>query len=223
MSETIRVLLADDHPLVCAGIRATLSTEPDLTLVGEATNGHDAQRLCRELQPDVLVLDLRMPGPSAMETVAYIRAHCPAVRVLVLTACDEDAYVHGLVAAGVSGYVLKDEAPEVLAQAIRSVVQGGAWFSRRLVAKLVNREPADLAVQPCLTSRERQLLGLTMQGWDNARIAATLHLGEQTVRNYLRGLYAKLGVRSRAEAMVWARDHGVGAQSPAQSTGIADI
>ena len=149
MSRPIRVVLADDHPVVRAGLRLTLTAEPDIVLAGEATSGDEARRLARELEPDVLLLDLSMPGPPAAETVAYLRERWPALRVLVLTAYDDDTYVRGLVAAGVAGYVLKDE------------------------------------------------------------LAETLYLSEQTVRNYLSRLYAKLGVHTRTEAVVWARDHGL--------------
>jgi DNA-binding NarL/FixJ family response regulator len=209
MSEPIRVLLADDHPVVRAGLRTTLESEPDIVVVGEATDGDQAQQHCRALQPDVLVLDLNMPGPPAPATVSFVQAHCPNVRVVVLTAYDDDAYVRGLIEAGVGGYVLKDEAPEALVQAVRSVVHGGTWFSQPVVTKFVRASARPPTTGPPLTERERQLLRLLAQGWDNARIAEESHLGEQTVRNYVSRLYGKLGVRTRAEAIVWARDHDV--------------
>jgi DNA-binding NarL/FixJ family response regulator len=208
MAESIRVLLADDHPLIRDGLRARLEAEADIVVVGEAVNGEEAQRQCRDLQPDVLVLDLNMPGPSPTETMAYVHERCPRVRVLVLTAFDDDAYVRGLIAAGVAGYVLKDEAPDALVDAVRSVAHGGAWFSRVVAARLAH-PPAAPAYGPAFTDRERDLLRLLARGWDNARIAAELGLGEQTVRNYLSRLYGKLGVQTRAEAIVWMRDHGV--------------
>ena len=206
----IRVVLADDHPLIRAGLRASLTPEVDIALVSEATNGHDAQRLCREHRPDVLLLDLQMPGPPAAETVITVQQYCPAARVLMLTAHNEAVYVRGLVAAGVAGYVLKDEAPELLVDALRSVARGGTWFSRPVLTKLVQPQAPGSPPQPSLTRRERQVLPLLAQGWDNGEIAATLNLTEQTVRNYVSRLYAKLAVSSRAQAIAWAQRHGYG-------------
>jgi DNA-binding NarL/FixJ family response regulator len=211
MNELIRVVLADDHPLVRAGIRAALADETDLHAVGEAANGFEAQRLCRELQPDVLVLDLSMPGPLPLEVMSAVRAHCPALKVLVLSAYDDDAYVWGVVGAGAVGYLLKDEAPDVVMHAIRTVMEGGTWFSRPVAAKLRHappQAPGGGAVED-LTSREREVLEAVARGWDNARIAAEVHLAEQTVRNAISRIYAKLGVCSRAEALLWAQQHDV--------------
>jgi DNA-binding NarL/FixJ family response regulator len=206
MTEPIRIVLADDHPLIRAGLRARLQAEPDIVVVGEASDGDEAQLRCRELHPDVMVLDLNMPGPPAMTTLAFFKEHCPPVRVLVLTAYNDDAYARGLLAAGVAGYVLKDEAPDALVDAVRSVAHGGTWFSQSIIAKLAAPTPAAPANDQ-LTGRERELLDLVGRGWDNARIAEELSLSEQTIRNYLSRLYGKLGVQSRAEAIVWARDH----------------
>lgn len=209
MDKSIRVLLADDHPLVRAGIRATLDADTGVTLVGEATNGHEAQRLGRELKPQVLLLDLNMPGPKPVQTVSYLREHCPEVRVVALTAYDDDAYVRGLVAAGVAGYVLKDEATDTVMRAIRAVVQGDTWFSRHIMERLTRiGDKQDRGV--VLTDREEEMLEMVAQGLDNAYIGAMLNLADQTVRNYLSRLYTKLGVNSRAEAIVWARERGMG-------------
>ena len=201
----IRVLLADDHPVVRAGLRATLAA-PGLAVVGEAASGDEVPARCREARPDVVLLDLQMPGPPPTAVVAALRAACPEARVLVLTGHDEDAYVQELLAVGVAGYVLKDEAPEALVDAVRGVAHGGSWLSRSVVERLVQTGRSGGRAGPVLTARERQLLALVAQGWDNARLAATLHLSEQTVRSYLSRLYAKLGVRTRAEAIVWARE-----------------
>jgi DNA-binding NarL/FixJ family response regulator len=209
--DQIRVLLADDHPLVRAGIRSTLMAEQDLALVGEAATGDEARRLCAELCPDVLLLDLSMPGPPPAETVAYLREHCPQAKVVALTAYDDDVYIHSLIEAGAMGYVLKDEAAAAVVRAIRAVHQGDTWFSRPVIEKLAQLETAKAARNESLglTERERRILRLIALGQDNASIAAELSLAEQTVRNYVSHLYAKLDVSSRTEAALWARRHGL--------------
>jgi DNA-binding NarL/FixJ family response regulator len=195
-----------------AGIRATLAAEPDLALVGEAADGAEAQRLCRELEPDVLLLDLNMPGPSAFETVAFLREHCPQVKVVMLTAYDDDAYVHGLVAAGVAGYVLKDEIEEAVVRAIHTVMQGDTWFSRSVVEKLARpaTREAPPVEKPALTKRELEVLKLVAKGYTNIQIGETLSISERTVRFHLQNIGDKIGVCSRVEAAVWAGQHGVG-------------
>jgi DNA-binding NarL/FixJ family response regulator len=207
MSESIRVLIADDHPLIRSGLRLALQTEPDIVVAGEAADGSEAQLQCAGLQPDVLVLDLNMDGPPAAAILASVRERCPRTRVLILTAYDDDAYVRGLVQAGAMGYVLKDEAPEALVQAVRTVAQGGTWFSRPVVETLVHRAEHDERNAPPLTERESQIIRLIARGWDNARIAEELCLSEQTIRNYVSRLYGKIGVQTRAEAVVWGREH----------------
>ncbi len=211
MGETVRVLLADDHPLVRAGIRTVLTAEEDVALVGEATSGDEVQRLCQKLQPDVLLLDLNMPGPSSFEIVAYLRECCPGTNVLILTAYDDDAYIHGLMAAGVAGYVLKDEATEAVVGAIRAIAEGGTWLSRPVAEKLARPKTGeDNQARPAdLTDREREIARLMAQGWDNVRIAGELNLAEQTVRNYVSRIYTKLGVDTRVQAAVWARERGL--------------
>jgi len=127
--ETIRVLIADDHPLVRCGIRETLRAADNIALVGEASRRDEAQRLCRELQPDVLLLDLQMSGATAVETVTYVQERSPMTRVVILTAYDDEVYVRRMLAAGVMGYVLKDEVADAIVTAIRTVMQGGMWLS----------------------------------------------------------------------------------------------
>ena len=201
----IRVLLADDHPLVRAGIRATLCNESDIVFVGEAADGVEARRLTEEREPDVLLLDLSMPGPSAIETVTYLRERCPGVKVLILTAFDDDAYVRGLVNAGVAGYILKDEVPEAVVHALHTVVEGGTWFSRHLMKKLTqppsgNAEAADDEEEPQLTGREVQILQLLVEGLTDREIGQVLGISERTVRYCLRNVYDKLRVSNRVEA-----------------------
>jgi two-component system NarL family response regulator len=201
----IRVLVADDHPLIRAGLQSSLANEPDMFVVGEATNGEEVQRLCLKSKPDVLLLDLRMPGPSALETIAYLRQHHPQTRVLMLTAYDDEAHVRWLVEAGVAGYLLKEEAPATVVQAIRAVMGGGSWFSQQVAEKLAR--PTE---SPALTQREREVLRLIAQGKSNQQIAEELSIAETTVRFHLRNLYSKVGVTSRAEAIVWTLQGGSG-------------
>lgn len=205
-THTISVLLADDHPLVRTGIGTVLKMEADLVLVGEAPNGYETRRLCEILSPDVLLFDLNMPGPPPIETVEFLKQRCPHVKILVLTAYDDDAFVCSLVTAGVRGYILKDEATQVIVQAIRTIIQGGSWFSRTVLEKLAQASVGRLGT-PVLTFRERQLLNFIAQGWSNTRIAMQMGLAEQTVRNYASRLYIKLGVQSRAEAIIWSQEH----------------
>lgn len=210
MAEKIRVLLADDHPLVRSGIRATLSEEPAIELVGEATDGDEACALTEALSPDVVLLDLSMPGPSPLETISRIGKTRPETRVLVLTAYDDDVYVRSAVRAGVAGYLLKDEATEALVSAIHAVVRGGTWFSRSVVDKMfLWRERPQIEGLSDLTAREHEILVVIGQGWDNRRIASEFHLAEQTVRNYVSRIYDKLNLHSRSEAIVWARKNGL--------------
>lgn len=210
MSDKIRVVLADDHPIVRSGIKATLQVDESLEVVGEAENSDATKRVCVELKPDVLLLDLSMPGASPVEILKYLREHSPDVKVLVLTASDDDAIVRQLVRVGIAGYLLKDEVPETLGRAIHAIKQGGAWFSQSIAQKFMQWQrddslPEDL---PDLTDREQQVLKLVAKGFDNTRIANELGLAEQTVRNYASTIYEKLDVHSRAEAIVWAREKG---------------
>lgn len=209
MSKPIRVLLADDHPLVRSGIRATLEDEADIELVAEASDAHEVLELSSETQADVILLDVSMPGPSLIKTVAAIKERCDC-RVLLLTAYDDDAYVRGAIRAGVAGYLLKDEAAEALVDAIRTVHKGNVWFSRSIVEKMYEWRASEerSAELPELTNRERDVLEAIAQGWNNSRIAESLGLAEQTVRNYASSIYDKLGLHSRAEVIVWARKNG---------------
>jgi len=173
--------------------------------VGETADGHEAQRLSQDHNPNVLLLDLNMPGPPAVETVAYLREHCSQTKIVVLTAYSNDNYVRG-VAGNIEGYVLKDEAPETVVQAIHAVMQGGVWFSKPIVEKLAqfaaSEAPPD--EQPTLTKRELEVLRLLARGYSNKRIAQELGIREPTVRFHLRNIYAKAGLQSRTEAVAWA-------------------
>lgn len=207
----VRVLVADDHPLIRAGLVSTLAAEPGLLLVGEATNGDEAQHLCQEQQPDVLLLDLRMPGPSALETVACLCQYCPETKVLMLTAYDDEAHVRWLVEAGVAGYLLKDEAPAAVVRAIRIVMQGDSWFSRSVVDKLARPAPSEAppSEKPALTERESEVLRLISKGLSNKKIAHMLGVKLRTVELHVSHLLEKLGVSSRVQAALWAKERGM--------------
>lgn len=207
MNPKTRVIVADDHPLVRKGIIATLAGETDLEVIGEATDGLGVQSVSKQLQPDVILLDLNMPGASATETIAVVREHCPDTRIIILTAFDDLSSVRHMISAGVMGYLLKEEALSVVVQAIRTVMQGGKWFSEPVLMKLVSKSPEDLFAlnrYVALNEREINLLKLMAQGNSDYEIGQILGLAERTVRHYLRAIYDKLGVRSRVEAAVQA-------------------
>lgn len=207
---SITIVLADDHPVVRSGIKAALEAEADISVIGEASDGNEAQSVTQRLKPDLLLLDLNMPGPKATDTITFVRENIPDTKVIMLTAHDDDAYVRAVMRAGVSGYLLKDEAVDTVVKAVRAVKKGAAWYSQEIANKFVQwqfgREPE--IEEANLTPREKDLLGLIAKGWDNTRIADELGLAEQTVRNYTSTLYDKLHVHSRAEAVVWARERG---------------
>ena len=200
-----RIALADDHPLVRAGIRATLLEDPSFETVGEASTGDDALKMVLEKAPDLLILDLSMPGLAPDQVVARSLAALPNLKTLILTAYDDDVYVRRMSQVLISGYLLKDEAPANLLHAIRAILSGAVWFSQTVARKMMTQDK-DLS----LTGRERDLLECIAKGLDNKAISEELHLAEQTVRNYTSTLYQKLGVSSRTEAVVWSHQRGIG-------------
>lgn len=201
----IRVALADDHPLIRLGIRTALAEIDGIELVGEATTGEAVLTLCQEQYPDILLLDLNMPGPTPRETLLWLREHCPQIKIVILSAHLNGAHIRTVVEAGVMGYILKDEALDRLVESIHAVAGGGVWFSQAVVQKLLAwRRNTETVTTAQLSEREQQILALLAQGQSNAQIAAELRLAEQTIRNYVSDIYQSLGVSSRAEAIVWA-------------------
>jgi len=201
----IRVVIADDHGVVRKGIRELLTDEPDIVVVGEARDGHEAVDLALALRPDVVVMDIAMPELSGVEATRQICAAAPAVRVLALTAYADPPYVSGLLDAGASGYVLKTAESRDIVRAVRAVAAGQRMIDpavAQVVAQHPPRSPADM------TERELGVLRLAARGLTNKQIAAELAISDRTVQNHLANVYAKLGVASRTEAVTAAIQRG---------------
>jgi DNA-binding NarL/FixJ family response regulator len=206
----IRVLVVDDHPVVRHGLIAMLRWETDLEVVGEAGDGAAAVQLIEELEPEVVLLDLRMPELSGIEVMQRIRKTLPAVRFLVLTTYDTDEYLAPALAAGAQGYLLKDAMPEDLAQAVRSIARGGAALEPGVAARVLERMQSGGSPEPePLSAREREVLQLLANGATNRQIAAQLNLSENTVKTHLSNIFSKLDVQSRAEAVAVAYRRGL--------------
>ena len=213
MIEPIRVLIADDHPLFRAGLAALLNDEPGTELAGAATTGTEAVDLARETQPDVVVMDLHMPGINGIEATRRIVADSPHITVLVLTMFDDDDSIFSALRAGARGYLLKGADREEIWCAIRAAASGEIIFGAHLAERVLGYFTAAHApppVFPQLTEREREVLELVAQGRANAAIAARLCLSEKTVRNHVSNILTKLQVADRAQAIVQARDAGLG-------------
>ena len=206
-----RVLLVDDQELVRGGFRIILSSEPGIDVVGEASNGQDAVRLARQLAPDVICMDVQMPGMDGLEATRLIVADRDIrSSVLVLTTFDRDDYLFAALAAGASGFLLKSASPEDLVEAVQVLARGDALLSptvtRRVIAHVA---PTVGRVEiPDLTQRETEVLTLVAQGNSNAEIASALFVGEATVKTHVSNVLLKLGVRDRIHAVVFAYENG---------------
>jgi DNA-binding NarL/FixJ family response regulator len=212
--DPIRVLVADDHPFFRDGLRVLLDTTADTELAGEATTGDEVVGLAAELQPDVILMDIKMPGRNGIEATRQILQTSPHVGVLVVTMFEDDASVFAAMQAGARGYLLKGADKEEMLLAIRAVSRGEAIFgpsiARRLMQYFAARPPAaSLEIFPELTDREREILGLVAVGRNNQQIADELFLSLKTVRNYVSNIFSKLQVADRAQAIVHARDAGL--------------
>jgi DNA-binding NarL/FixJ family response regulator len=213
----IRVVIADDQPLVRTGLRMILGAEDDLEVVGEAADGAAAVRLCADTQPDVVLMDVRMPGVDGIEATRTITASESPPRVLVLTTFDLDDVVYEALRAGASGFLLKDAPEERLTTAIRVVADGGSLFApsvtRRLIEEFARRtatvDAAALAGLEGLTSRESEVLVQVARGLSNAEIAAALFVSENTVKTHIARVLMKLGLRDRVQAVVLAYESGL--------------
>jgi DNA-binding NarL/FixJ family response regulator len=211
MTTVIRVLLIDDHAIVREGLRAVLGQSEALQIVGEAGDGGEALELVRRTRPDVVLMDLKMPGLPAADAIRTIRAQYPATHVLVLTSYAEDTQVEEVLRAGALGYVLKNVVAADLVRAIATVARGEAWLHAEAQRSLVNRmrRPTDADPLALLTERERSVLRLLAKGMSNRAIGRALHLTEGTVKGYVSNVLAKLKLEDRTQAALLAVRLGV--------------
>ena len=214
MTEKIRIVLADDHPIVLDGLRNLIRAEPDFALVGEAASGLSALKIIREQRPDVAVLDISMPELNGIVLCRRLAGEMPALRLLVLTLHEDRAYLNQALEAGVRGYVLKRSAVENLVQAIRAVMVGGLYIDPAIVgrvfeSKQINKRlAARKGVSPALTDREADVLKMAALGFTNKEIASRLDVGVKSIETYkARGL-EKLGLKTRAELVRYASGQG---------------
>jgi DNA-binding NarL/FixJ family response regulator len=214
--EAIHVLIADDHPLYRDGMRGLLDSVADIEVVGEATTGDEVVQLSEKVQPDVILMDIKMPGINGIEATREILHVSPHIGVLVVTMFEDNDSVFAAMRAGALGYLLKDARGEEVLRAIRAVNDGEAIFSpgvaQRLIAFFSTEKPPTAAPQafPELTSREEEILILIAQGRGNREIAELLYISLKTVRNHVSNIFTKLQVADRAQAVIRAREAGLG-------------
>ena len=207
----LRIVLADDHPVVREGLKLLVNAQADMRVVGEAADGEEAWRVAKELQPDVLVIDLSMPTLGGAEATQRVRRDCPEVKVLALTVHEERLYVTQLLRAGASGYILKRAASADLVRAVRTVAAGGTYIDPSVAGALVEEYLDAGAGQPAddsLSDREREVLLRIARGFSNKEIAATLGLSVKTVETYKGRMAEKLGLRSRVDIVRYAARRG---------------
>ena len=208
----IRVALADDHPVVLAGVKALLQDAPEIELVGEAATGSEALRMILDRSPDVAVIDISMPEVNGLELTRRIAHLCPAVNVLALTVHEDRAYVQPLLLAGARGYLLKRSAGEDLVRAIRAVAAGGVYLDPAVADKALPEAPRLPGTDPLigeeLSPRESEVLRLTARGFSNKEVASQLEVSVKTVETYKARASEKLGLRTRAEIVRYGATHG---------------
>ena len=215
---TVRILLADDHPVVRTGLRALLGTIEDLEVIGEARDGEEAVRLTQEQRPDVVLMDVRMDGLDGVEATRRIRGSAPEVAVLMMTMYDDDATVFTAMRAGARGYLLKGAGQDEIVSAVRAVAAGQAIFGPAIASRMLgffgeatpDPGPEPDVPFPTLTERERAILDLLASGLRTSAIAETLFLSPKTVSNHLTNIFTKLEVADRSAAIIRARESGLG-------------
>lgn len=213
--EAIRVLIADDHPMFRDGLRTVLSTASTLELVGEAGDGPQAVALAAELQPDVVVMDLNLPGMNGIEATRQVVEASPHIGVLILTMFDDEDSVFSAMRAGARGYLLKGAGHDELVGAINAVVNGAVIFGPAIARRMQRffAAPPVVTTFPELTPREHEVLELVARGCNNSEISRTLEVSPKTVRNHVSNLFTKLQVADRAQAIVRARSAGLGGEA----------
>jgi DNA-binding NarL/FixJ family response regulator len=207
----LRLVIADDHPIVRSGIKNELQRQAGMEVIGEAGDGDETLRLAQTAQPDVLLLDIHMPGLKAVQLVRELRSLPAPPRVLILSADGDMEYVLAMLRAGAIGYLLKDEASATIVEGVRAVGRGEIWLSAKVAASLVTYSITETpdAHTPHLTVREKEVVSLVARGYDNPHIAGRLSLSEGTVKNHITNIYDKLSLHSRAELVAWAWENGM--------------
>jgi DNA-binding NarL/FixJ family response regulator len=218
VESTIRVLIADDHAVYRWGLRTLLDSEADMEVVGEAATGKEAVERAAEVRPDIILMDIQMPGINGIDATRRIIEANQEIGVVILTMYEDDDSVFSAMRAGARGYVLKGAHPSEILKVLRAVARGEAYFGPEIARRLVDFFSAPKVASPKeafpeLTSREREILDLIAQGRTNAEIAARLFVSPNTVRNHISHIFAKLQVADRAEAIVRAREAGLGRES----------
>ncbi|MCZ7577141.1 MAG: response regulator transcription factor [Dehalococcoidia bacterium] len=206
---TIRIVIADDHAVVRQGLKMFLLDDPDFDVIGEAQNGAEALKLAHDLHPDVILMDLLMPVMDGITAIGHVRRECPDTEVIALTSVLEDASVVGAVRAGAIGYLLKDTQADELIRSIKAAANGQVQLSPQAAARLVREVRAPESPET-LTERETDVLRLLAQGKANKEIAQALIIGENTVKTHVSSILLKLGVQSRTQAALYARQIGLG-------------
>lgn len=212
--DKIKILLAEDHAVVRESIRESLTREIEFDVVGEACDGDEAVRMARELEPDVILMDISMPGLNGIEATRQIKAVCPAVAILILTAYDDEQYIFSVLSAGAAGYLLKDVGVQELVEAIKTVYQGDSVLHPAIAKKVLNKfrsykneATREMAID-VLSEREMTVLKMAAKGLSNNAIAQELHLSVSTIESHLRAIFNKLAVGSRTEAVIEAMKKG---------------